>query len=337
MERRAGKRMKRKPGRIAAKKHAKTKALVPQVVSAEDRSEQQSLVDEATKRVPQLFNEAQRRLVLNETPRYLIKKRKGKAGLYFDYVDVNYVVEQLNYIFGFRWSFKPFSPSAGEMVAYLKASIEIGQFIVIGELIVPDPKRKGETISKVQTGRAEIKMLQDKSKPLDTGNDLKAAWSDCLKKCASWFGVALDVYSGSVTRRQDSSHPEHAITEGQRRRLEVLANEAGIGHSGLKRLIADLFDYTSSTDIRRKHFEDIQTRLQDKAAKREIEELNIPDDIQQGFDILETPPAKRIATFKAYASKGEDGLKELRAKMSAEVDKRTAGQKQGAATKADLD
>ncbi len=310
-------------------KKAESKALVPQVVDAkelnEQRQEQMALVDEVTKKAPQLFTEAQRRLVLNETPRYLIKKRKGKGGLYFDYVDVNYVVEQLNYVFGFRWSFRHVSPAPTELVSYIETSVKIKQFIVIGELVVPDPKRKGEFITKTQTGRADIKMLQQKDGgPVDVGNDLKAAWSDCLKKCASWFGIALDVYSGAVTRRQDSSNPEGTITEGQHRRLELLANEAGFGHMGLRKLIAQDYDYPSTKQIRRKHFEEIQAKLQDMAAKRGIEELNIPDDLQKGWDILETPPAKRIAAFKAYSAKGDEGIEELRKKLNLEVDRRVA-------------
>lgn len=313
--------------KATGKKQATSKALVPQIVSTkeitEQRHEHMALVDEAIKKAPQLFNEAQRRLVLNETPRYLIRKRKGKGSLYFDYVDVNYVVEQLNYVFGFRWSFRHVSPSPTELVAYLETSVKLKQFIVIGELVVPDPKRKGEFITKTQTGRADIKMLQQKDGgPVDVGNDLKAAWSDCLKKCASWFGIALDVYSGAVTRRQDSSNPEGTITEGQRRRLELLANEAGIGHAGLGRLVAEDYDYPSTTQIRRKHMDEIQAKLQDMAAKRSVEELNIPDDLHKGWDILQTPPAKRIAAFKAYSAKGEKGLVELRKKLTLEVDKR---------------
>ena len=32
------------------------------------------------------------------------------------------------------------------------------------------------------------------NEPLDFGNDMKAATSDCLKKCASLLGIAADVY-----------------------------------------------------------------------------------------------------------------------------------------------
>jgi len=82
-------------------KKEKTKALVPTVEIAE-ATERKILVAEVEDKIPQLFSEAQRRLVMNETPRYCIKRRKGKGTLFFDYVDVSYVVEQLNYVFGFR-------------------------------------------------------------------------------------------------------------------------------------------------------------------------------------------------------------------------------------------
>ena len=133
----------------------------------------------------------------------------------------------------------------------------------------------------------------------------------------------MDVYSGAVKRFQDENHPEHPITEGQRKRLEALAHEAGLGHSGLKKIIAQMFDYPSTTDVQRRHFEAIQQKLATLASEK-LAEPEMPEDIRMGFEILGTPKAKRIATYNAYKSKGEEGLKELRAKMSAEADKRAS-------------
>jgi len=49
-------------------------------------------------------------------------------------------------------------------------------------------------IRKTQFGRSEVKFKKDSNDPLDFGNDMKAATSDCLKKCASLFGIGADVY-----------------------------------------------------------------------------------------------------------------------------------------------
>jgi hypothetical protein len=37
-------------------------------------------------------------------------------------------------------------------------------------------------------------MKRDNSGTLDYGNDVKAANTDCLKRCAAQFGVASDIY-----------------------------------------------------------------------------------------------------------------------------------------------
>jgi hypothetical protein len=52
-------------------------------------------------------------------------------------------------------------------------------------------------ISKEQYGGSDIKKYSQGTKigqPLDIANDLKSAGSDALKKCASLFGIAQDVY-----------------------------------------------------------------------------------------------------------------------------------------------
>jgi len=281
-------------------------------VESQDR---RSLEAELYKKVPQMFSEAQRRLVLNETPRYVIKQRKGKDGMYFDYVDTGYVIEQLNLLTGYQWDFRLVTKPDAD---FFRLSIEIKQFIVVGEITL----HSGRKVRVIQdAGRADIKQKKDGSGYLDIGNDLKSAISDCIKRCARQLGVALDVYSGAVRRAQDENHPEHPLTEGQRKRLEALANEAGIGHSGLKKIIAELFDYSSTTDIQRRHFEMIQQRVSLLVSER-LAEPEMPEEIKQGFDILGTPKAKRIATYSAYKSKGAEGLKELRKKMNAELDKR---------------
>lgn len=65
------------------------------------------------------------------------------------------------------------------------------QVWVRGELTV----RAGEhIITKTQYGGAEIKINKTTQEPVSIADDLKAAGSDCLKKCASMLGIAGDVY-----------------------------------------------------------------------------------------------------------------------------------------------
>ena len=262
--------------------------------------------------IPQMFNDAQRALLLNETPRYKIKRHQGKGGQVFDYVDVGYVVEQLNILTGFQWDFEILSPK--EITKdYLEISQTIKQFIVTGRLTLHgvDNKRRFADDS----GNCSLKEMRAGGW-LDLGNDFKAAISDCIKRCSRQFGIALDVYSGAVKRRQDREHPEAPITDSQRRRLEVLAADAKMGHAGLKKLIAGMFDYTSTMQIQRRHYEQIQAELEGMAEEVLVEE--VPDSIKTGFNILGTPPAKQRAIYKAYEKEGK--LDELKSKISARVD-----------------
>lgn len=294
---------------MAEKKEKKKTETTENAVAVLDGREK--LMEEIAETVPQLFAEAQRNLLLNETPRYKIKRRKGKEGQKWDYVDVGYVVEQLNAITGHKWDFEILWQTTIEEALKVKQAIVRGRLKIYG--------KDGLEVVKTQYGNADIKMKRDKSTFLDFGNDLKAAASDCLKKCASQFGVALDVYSGAVKRRQDTEDPEGLITEGQRRRLEVLAEEAGIGHSGLHKLACELYDYQSTKDIQRRHFRAIQSELEEKVSVVVEKDNPIPEDIDSLFDIIGTPLGKRLAMFRAYEEKSS--LEELSKKLNQIIDK----------------
>jgi len=269
------------------------------------------IVKKVENSITQVFTDAQRALLINETPRYKIKSRQGKGGQVFDYVDVGYVIEQLNILTGFRWNFEHLTDATNP--EYMRMALELKQFVVRGRLTMVG--NKGENIYKDDVGNQDIKEKRAGGW-LDVGNDMKGAWSDCIKRCSRQFGIALDVYSGAVKRRQDQEHPEAPITDSQRRRLEVLANEAKIGHPGLKQMIAAMFDYSSTLQIQRRHYEQIQAELENK--KDVISTEKIPEEIKKGFDILGTPPAKQQALYKAYEKQGK--LDELKSKISNKVD-----------------
>jgi len=298
------------------KKTAKKKKAVKKVEEVKDlitleNEEQRKLVEEIQNSIPQVFDQAQRNLLLNETPRYKIRKRQGKGGMTFDYVDIGYVLEQLNILTGHRWDFDI------EWQTSLTEAKEVGQFIVRGSLKLYS--NKGDIVKKTNFGKADLKERKGGGY-LDFGNDMKGAVSDCVKKCASMFGIALDVYSGAVKRRQDENHPEAPITDTQRMRLETLAQEAKIGHSGLKKLIFEKFDYTSTAFIQRRHFVDISNAIEVKAS--EVTEDVIPEDIAKGFDILSIPQGKRIAIYRSY--KKQDKLEELKKRLNAKIDEKQA-------------
>ena len=119
--------------------------------------------------------------LMGKTPAKFLYTRPGKGGQKFTYVTGNFIIKALNFIFGWNWDF--------EVMAHGK---EGEQVWVQGKLTVKSPK--GETITKTQFGRADIKFKKDSKVMLDFGNDLKGAATDSMKKCASMLGIASDVY-----------------------------------------------------------------------------------------------------------------------------------------------
>jgi len=151
-----------------------------------------------------LLNLNQLKLLLKSTPKQYIKQRPAKGGGTWDYVSGSYVRKVLNLMFGWNWDFE-----------ILEQLIINGEVVVKGRLTC---RVNGHVIIKTQFGNKEIiykteKVFNDDGSPkmiikygknvqetrpseipLSIGNDLKAAATDSLKKCASEIGIAGDVY-----------------------------------------------------------------------------------------------------------------------------------------------
>jgi len=120
---------------------------------------------------------ATKALIQVATPQEFIKQRAGKGGKAFTYVEGGYVIARLNQIFSpVGWDFE-----------IVNERVEPNEVVVRGKLTIKDHKN-GYEISKTQYGTKE----RHAGVPL--GDTLKAAATDCLKKSASLFGIALDVY-----------------------------------------------------------------------------------------------------------------------------------------------
>ena len=117
-------------------------------------------------------------LMMQRTDPKYIKSRKGKGQAVIKYVDVQYMTRALNFAFGFDWSFD-----------VVETRQEGDYLTVLGKLTV---NLDGVTISKSQWGSQQLRAQTE------LGDGLKAATSDALKKCASMFGIAADVYAGEV-------------------------------------------------------------------------------------------------------------------------------------------
>jgi len=105
-----------------------------------------------------------------------IKQREGRGGKMLDYLETHAVITRLNEAFSGAWSF--------EAVEYKTME---GEIIVKGRLTA-------QGISKEQFGGSEIDRNKQTGKPVSIGDDLKAAASDALKKCATLFGIGLELY-----------------------------------------------------------------------------------------------------------------------------------------------
>lgn len=141
------------------------------------------------------LNEAQILRMVQRTPKEHVYKRPGKGGKNWDYVTGAYVEKVLNFVFAWNWDFD-----------IVEHGILDGHIWVKGKLTVRGTK-PGETISKMQFGRAEVKLVKGTNKMLDYGNDLKAASTDALKKCASLLGIASDIYGKSEYKEESGRDP----------------------------------------------------------------------------------------------------------------------------------
>jgi hypothetical protein len=139
------------------------------------------------------------------TPRDQIKQREGgkKDGkpIMLDYVEGSYVIRVLNHAFGNHWSWKPihfelipsqpkvvtkvWDNSKRKMVDLLEPRYEQQPPVahVVGELTIPGfGSRTGFGSKTVIGGASEQESMY------------KAASTDALKKAATLFGIALDLY-----------------------------------------------------------------------------------------------------------------------------------------------
>jgi hypothetical protein len=130
--------------------------------------------------LPLGLNKAQESFLTQRTPKKFIKQRRGPGGTMINYVEVGYVINLLNQAFGWDWDFRIQEQQIGKVQVWVR-----------GELTV---RLKGHEIVKGQYGGADIKMNKTTGQPVSIADDLKAAASDCLKKCASLLGVAGDLY-----------------------------------------------------------------------------------------------------------------------------------------------
>ena len=145
------------------------------------------------------LNQKQLQHILKRTPNQYVHKRPAKGGGQWEYVTGGYVKKCLNLMFGWDWDFE---------IVKEDVMIECKEVVVKGRLTC---RSNGRTIVKMQYGNKDIIFKKGTSLPLSVGNDLKAAATDCLKKCASEIGIASDIYNKEDFREVRVSDEDYSL------------------------------------------------------------------------------------------------------------------------------
>src|SRR5262245_54200390 len=114
-----------------------------------------------------------------------IRQRKGRNGL-LDYVEGHSVIQRLNEALEGAWSF--------EIVHHEVREEEV---VVIGRL-------SAEGIVKMAFGGSQVTRERGSGALISLGDDLKAAATDAMKKCATFLGVGYvrrEAAAGARARR----------------------------------------------------------------------------------------------------------------------------------------
>ena len=105
-----------------------------------------------------------------------IRQRKGRNGV-LDYVEGHSVIARLNEALDGAWSFEVTHHEVRE-----------DEVVVLGKL-------SAEGIAKMQFGVSQLTREKGGGALVSLGDDLKAAATDALKKCATFLGVGLHLYA----------------------------------------------------------------------------------------------------------------------------------------------
>lgn len=146
------------------------------------------------------LSQQQRAQLSAPTPSQFVKSKPGRGGKALSYVEGGYVVSRLNEVFGpLNWSWQEISRDRTDRKTEKNTE---GEVTVHGRLTIHD-HRNGYAVWKEADGQHPIHVN------VPVGDAYKAANTDALKKAASLFGIALDVYWQQM-ESQDAASPKPA-------------------------------------------------------------------------------------------------------------------------------
>lgn len=185
-----------------------------------------------------------RALIQVATPTEFIRERPGKGGKTFRYIEGGYVIARLNQIFSpIGWDF-----------SILNQQIEPQEVIVRGRLEVKDFKT-GFSIGKTRTGTKE------RVAGITLGDTIKAAETDSLKKCASHFGIGLDVYWQQLDEDKlngTTKAPKIIMGKSVEKYVQPSSPNATISREKLTKMSLDKIKAETDETILSQYFQKIQ-------------------------------------------------------------------------------
>jgi hypothetical protein len=142
-----------------------------------------------------------------------IKQRQGNFGT-LDYIEGHAVIQRLNEALEGMWSFEIINHHVNE---------HQGEVLVIGKLTVGN-------IAKMQFGSSQITKSKQSGEAISIGDDLKAAATDCLKKCATQMVVGLYLYRNqpSTNGKASNGNGNGRLSQKQHGYILKLVGENGI-------------------------------------------------------------------------------------------------------------
>jgi len=144
-----------------------------------------------------------------------IKQREGRGGKMLDYLETHAVISRLNESFNGAWSFEVVSHEVTDNEVLVRGRLSAGGHV------------------KEQFGGSEIAKRKDNGQPVSIADDLKAAASDALKKCATLFGVGLHLYDrpqGAQRPQQQrpAQQPDRRPGQGQTAQQRPVSGYGGV-------------------------------------------------------------------------------------------------------------
>lgn len=209
-------------------------------------------------------------ILTQRTPADEVKVRSGRGGTKFRYVEHAYVTEVLNNAFAWNWDFE-----------VLSEAIYDTEVVVRGRLTIRPSE--GVAIVKEQYGGADIERYSSGPKsgtPLSIADNLKAASSDALKKCASLLGIALDLYGRDYPEPQENT-PQQA-PQTQRRSMAnkeqlMLIGELAYATNTDPDSILTAYKVEDFTDLTENQAGKIILRLQRDKAKTTVPQVQVTE------------------------------------------------------------